>query len=84
MIKIINGKTVKQKVDDVIEMNQDKIVSVLYRVIKYEFPDIQNLQVRYNPDTEMITTSFNEGKYTADQIREKVNEYRNPKELKDE
>jgi hypothetical protein len=53
-----------------------KTENILYDIIKYEFPKIKNLEVRYSDTTANLRVSFDEGIYTRDEILNKVNEYR--------
>lgn len=49
------------------------IENAMYQALKYSFPDIKNLKV------ENGTISFSEGKYTKDQVEDKIKEIQNTK-----
>lgn len=69
-------------VKNVIEMN-NLIENTLYKLIKYEFPKIKGLKVKYDKTTNKVNVSFLPGEYSSNEISDKVNEYRQSKELKE-
>jgi hypothetical protein len=55
--------------------NINHIEEVLYKIIKFEFPKIKDLKVKYI-NKKKINVSFTKGKYTSQQIINKINEYK--------
>lgn len=68
----------KEEIDKYFDLNHEsQVVRVMEKLIKFEFPKIKNLSVGVNGGN--VCVRFEAGKYTPEEILNKVNEYKTMK-----
>lgn len=56
-------------------MFQDRYCNIIEKMIKYEFPNIKNLEIVRTSEKNMSIT-FDDGVYTKEEVERKIKEYR--------